>query len=38
MEQLALDGGTPVRSSLLPYGRQCVDENDRRAVRKTVRA
>ncbi len=31
-ERLALDGGTPVRQSMLPYGRQWVDEDDIAAV------
>jgi perosamine synthetase len=30
--RLAIDGGTPVRQSLLPYGHQTVDEQDCRAV------
>ena len=37
MEKLAIDGGTPVRSSLLPYGRQWIDEDDRRAVDAVLR-
>jgi len=32
MERLAIDGGTPVRGSLLPYGRQYIDEQDIAAV------
>lgn len=32
MSQLAIDGGTPIRSTLLPYGRQQVDEADIEAV------
>jgi perosamine synthetase len=32
MSTLAIDGGTPVRPTLLPYGRQSVDETDVRAV------
>src|SRR5215471_13069157 len=31
-ELLAAHGGTPVRSTLLPYGRQSIDENDIQAV------
>ena len=27
MSALAVDGGTPVRSTMLPYGRQSLDEN-----------
>lgn len=30
--KLAIDGGTPVRETMLPYGRQWVDEADVRAV------
>ncbi|NOV00461.1 UDP-4-amino-4,6-dideoxy-N-acetyl-beta-L-altrosamine transaminase [Paenibacillus planticolens] len=32
MEELALEGGQPVRKNLLPYGKQWLDENDRAAV------
>jgi len=32
LEPLAIDGGTPVREKLLPYGRQCLDDNDIQAV------
>jgi perosamine synthetase len=32
MTALAIDGGTPVRQTLLPYGRQTVDEADIAAV------
>jgi perosamine synthetase len=35
---LAIQGGAPVRSSLLPYGRQSVDENDIRAVVEVLRS
>ena len=31
-ETLAIDGGTPVREKLLPYGRQSLDERDIQAV------
>lgn len=31
-EKLAIDGGDPVRASLLPYGRQCLDQTDREAL------
>ena len=31
-EGLAIDGGTPVRKTLLPYGRQSIDETDIQAV------
>lgn len=37
MAKLAIDGGTPVRSSLLPYGRQWIDDEDRRAVDAVLR-
>jgi perosamine synthetase len=32
MTKLALDGGTPVRKTILPYGRQSVDKADIAAV------
>lgn len=35
---LAIDGGTPVRSSLLPYGRQTIDDADVDAVVKVLRS
>src|SRR5258708_38798186 len=35
-EALALHGGTPVRSTLLPYGRQTIDEQDIQAVVNTL--
>ncbi len=31
-ERLAIDGGTPVRAKLLPYGKQSIDEQDVAAV------
>lgn len=31
-EQLAIEGGTPVRAKLLPYGHQSIDELDARRV------
>lgn len=34
---LALDGGTPVRDRLLPYGRQWVDDGDVEAVAAVLR-
>jgi UDP-4-amino-4,6-dideoxy-N-acetyl-beta-L-altrosamine transaminase len=37
-EALAIDGGRPVRSSVLPYGRQSVDESDIRAVVDVLRS
>src|SRR5438128_11111982 len=38
MSKLALDGGRPVRSSLLPYGRQTVDDADIAAVVEVLRS
>jgi perosamine synthetase len=35
---LAIHGGTPVRASLLPYGRQSVDEADIAAVVEALRS
>lgn len=35
---LAIDGGTPVREQLLPYGRQCVEESDIQAVVDVLRS
>jgi perosamine synthetase len=35
-QALALHGGTPVRSTLLPYGRQSIDEDDIQAVIDTL--
>ena len=37
-EPLAVDGGTPVRKTLLPYGRQSIDEEDIQAVAETLRS
>src|SRR5712691_10661720 len=37
-EALALHGGKPVRPTLLPYGRQAIDEDDIQAVVKTLRS
>src|SRR5437667_7185033 len=37
-EALAIHGGTPVRSTLLPYGRQSIDEEDVQAVVDTLRS
>ncbi len=37
-EQLAIDGGTPVRSDLLPYGRQWIGEEDINAVVEALRS
>jgi UDP-4-amino-4,6-dideoxy-N-acetyl-beta-L-altrosamine transaminase len=35
-ESLAIDGGTPVRDDLLPYGSQSVTEEDAEAVKEAV--
>ena len=37
-EALAIHGGVPVRNSLLPYGRQSIDEEDIRAVVDVLRS
>jgi perosamine synthetase len=37
-QDLAINGGTPVRASLLPYGRQLVDEGDIQAVVEVLRS
>jgi perosamine synthetase len=37
-DQLALHGGPPVRKTLLPYGRQSIDEHDIQAVVDTLRS
>jgi perosamine synthetase len=36
--RLAIDGGVPVRSTLLPYGRQWLDEDDITAVIEVLRS
>lgn len=38
MAELAIEGGTPVRSKMLPYGRQSVDEADIQAVVEVLRS
>jgi len=38
MEKLAIEGGTPVRETLLPYARQWVDETDIEAVVQVLRS
>jgi len=38
MTKLAIDGGLPVRATLLPYARQTIDEHDRRAVDAVLRS
>jgi perosamine synthetase len=37
-ETLAIDGGTPVRKTLLPYGRQSIGEEDIQAVVNVLRS
>jgi perosamine synthetase len=37
-QTLAIDGGSPVRTSFLPYGRQSVDETDIEAVVEVLRS
>ena len=37
-EVLAIQGGTPVRRTLLPYGHQSIDEADIQAVVETLRS
>src|SRR6202161_4268317 len=37
-EALAIDGGTPVRKALLPYGRQSIEEDDIQAVVDVLRS
>ena len=37
-EKLAIQGGPPVRTTLLPYGRQSIDEADIQAVVDTLRS
>jgi perosamine synthetase len=37
-ELLAVDGGTPVRTTLLPYGRQSIGEDDIQAVVDVLRS
>ncbi len=38
IETLAIDGGTPLREKLLPYGRQSLDEKDIQAVVEVLRS
>ena len=38
VETLAIDGGSPVRNTLLPYGRQSVDEADIQVVVDVLRS
>ena len=37
-QALAINGGTPVRSTLLPYGRQSIDDGDIAAVVEVLRS
>ncbi len=37
-QTLAINGGTPVRATLLPYGRQSIDEADIQAVVDVLRS
>jgi perosamine synthetase len=37
-ETLAIEGGTPVRKTLLPYGRQSISEEDIQAVTDVLRS
>lgn len=38
MTKLAIDGGTPIRRTLLPYGRQSISDADIAAVVETLRS
>lgn len=38
VERLAIDGGRPVRTTLLPYGRQSVEDADIEAVVRVLRS
>lgn len=38
MSKLALEGGTPVRATMLPYARQSIDNDDRLAVDSVLRS
>jgi UDP-4-amino-4,6-dideoxy-N-acetyl-beta-L-altrosamine transaminase len=38
ISKLAIDGGTPVRASMLPYGRQSIDAADEQAVLAALRS
>ncbi|MGC2491173.1 MAG: hypothetical protein WA412_21020 [Candidatus Sulfotelmatobacter sp.] len=37
-ELLAIDGGTPVRKTMLPYGRQSISEEDIQTVVDVLRS
>ena len=38
LEPLAIHGGAPVRDKLLPYGRQCLDDDDIQAVVEVLKS
>lgn len=38
MTKLAIDGGTPVRTTMLPYARQSIDADDRRVVDEVLKS
>lgn len=38
LEPLAIDGGTPVRAKLLPYGRQALDDDDIQAAVEVLKS
>src|SRR6266404_4806673 len=38
MARLAIDGGTPIRADILPYGRQSLDDDDIAAVTNSLRS
>lgn len=38
MSKLAINGGTPVRATMLPYGRQTIEEDDITAVTDVLRS
>ena len=38
IDKLAFHGGMPVRQEMLPYGRQCIDEDDIAAVVGVLRS
>ena len=38
LDRLAVEGGSPVRAALLPYGYQSIDDDDVHAVTETLRS
>lgn len=36
--KLAIEGGTPVRETMLPYARQSIDDDDRLAVDSVLKS